>query len=76
MYFIAQPVLTAFGHPINLPDGRVVFVIVVMAGSAVWSFDPKDIFNALSGVNITFGKRSDPPGPPAPPAGGDGGGDA
>lgn len=69
MYFIVQPVLSAFGHPINLPDGRVVFVIVVMAGSAVWSFDPKDLVNFVSGVNISFGKR------PAPPDRGEGGDD-
>lgn len=75
MYFIAQPILSAFGHPINLPDGRVVFVIVVMAASAVWSFDPKDIFNALSGINISFGKRSEP-NPPGGKPSGDGDDDA
>lgn len=63
MYFVVEPTLSAFGHSLDLPDGRIVFVIVVMAGASVWSFDPKDIARYFSGVNITFGRNPDPPAP-------------
>lgn len=55
MYLIIQPFMASFGHPLDLPDGRVVFVLLAMAATGLALIDGKALTNVLSGVRITFG---------------------
>lgn len=61
MYFIVQPVMAAYGKRLDLPDGRMVFVLLAMAAAGLALIPASALVSILSGVKITFGDPNKPP---------------
>lgn len=55
MYFVVQPFMTAYGRRLELPDGRMVLMVLAMAATGLALIPGSALVNILSGIKITLG---------------------
>lgn len=52
LYLVVEPVATLLGKHLELPDWRVMLIILVSTGSVVFNLKPRDILALLSPITV------------------------
>lgn len=50
MYFVINPITSSYGHPLDLPDGKLTVTVLTVLATPVFSISPRQLLYALGVV--------------------------